>query len=153
MIRLPPDFLDLLTALNAADAKYLLVGGHAVGFHGVPRATKDIDVWIEASDDNAARVMAALHAFGAPLGGLAERDLARPGYGFRMGAPPFRIEILTEISGVAFTDAWPRRERAEVGGVPLYVIGLADLLDNKRAAARQRDLADVEALARQKGQT
>jgi hypothetical protein len=149
MIRLPPDFLDLLTALNAADAKYLLVGGHAVGFHGVPRATKDIDVWVEASEENASRVMTALRAFGAPLGTLTEHDLARPGQGFRMGAPPFRIEILTEVSGVAFGDAWPRRERAEVDGVPLHVIGRADLLENKRAAARTRDLADVEALERQ----
>jgi hypothetical protein len=152
MIRLPPDFLDLLTALNAAEAKYMLVGGHAVGFHGVPRATKDIDIWIEASPENAARVLAALRAFGAPLGDLTVDDLARPGQGFRMGAPPFRIEILTEISGVAFADAWPRRERAEVDGVALHVIGLADLLDNKRAAARKRDLADVDALGRQRKQ-
>jgi hypothetical protein len=150
MIRLPPDFLDLLTALNAAEARYLLVGGHAVGFHGVPRATKDVDIWIDASEENAARVMSALRAFGAPLGDLVERDLAGPGRGFRMGAPPFRIEILTEISGVAFVDAWPRRELAEVERIPLSVIGRADLLANKRAAARTRDLADVEALERQK---
>jgi hypothetical protein len=150
MIRLPPDFLDLLTALNAAEARYLLVGGHAVGFHGVPRATKDVDVWIEASDDNAGRVMAALRAFGAPLAGLAEPDLAQPGQGFRMGEPPFRIEILTEISGVAFADAWPRREQASVDGVRLSVIGRTDLLANKRAAGRTRDLADVEALERKK---
>jgi hypothetical protein len=149
MIRLPPDFLDLLTALNAAEARYLLVGGHAVAFHGVPRATKDIDVWIEASDENAARVMVALRAFGAPLGDLAEGDLARPGRGFRMGEPPFRIEVLTEISGVAFQDAWPRREQTAIDGIPLQVIGRADLLDNKRAAGRNRDLADVEALGRQ----
>jgi hypothetical protein len=149
MIRLPPDFLDLLIALNAADAKYLLVGGHAVGFHGVPRATKDIDVWVEASPENASRVLAALRAFGAPLDGLTEQDLAQPGQGFRMGAPPFRIEILTEISGVAFGDAWPRREQTQVDGVTLSVIGLDDLLDNKRAAARLRDLADVEALERE----
>ena len=134
MIRLPPDFLDLLTALNAADAKYLLVGGHAVGFHGVPRATKDIDVWVEASADNAARVLAALRSFGAPLGELSERDFASPGQGFRMGSPPFRIEILTQVSGIAFADAWPRRERTEVDGIPLSVIGRSDLLANKRAA-------------------
>jgi|ERR1700722_19542750 hypothetical protein len=150
MIRLPPDFLDLLTALNATEARYLLVGGYAVGFHGVPRATKDVDVWIEASDDNAGRVMAALRTFGAPLAGLAERDLARPGLGFRMGEPPFRIEILTEISGVAFAAAWPRREQASVDGVRLSVIGRADLIANKRAAGRTRDLADVEALERKK---
>lgn len=146
MHQLPPDFLDLLTALNAAEARYLLVGGHAVGFYGVPRATKDVDVWIEASADNAARVMSALRAFGAPTGGLAVEDLARPGQGFRMGTPPFRIEILTEISGVSFVEAWPRREDCDVQGVRLHVIGRADLLTNKRAAGRKRDLADVEAL-------
>jgi hypothetical protein len=150
MIRLPPDFLDLLTALNAADARYMLVGGHAVGFHGVPRATKDIDVWIEATPENASRVMAALRAFGAPLAGLSDADFSRPGRGFRMGAPPFRIEILTEISGVAFGDAWPRRVAAQVEGVDLPVISREDLVANKRAAARARDLADVEALERQK---
>jgi hypothetical protein len=149
MMRLPPDFLDLLTALNAADARYLLVGGHAVGFYGLPRATKDIDLWVEPTPDNAARVITALRAFGAPLGGLSEHDLAAPGQGFRMGTPPFRIEILTEISGVAFAVAWPRRERAQVDGIPLPVIGRSDLLDNKRAAGRKRDLADVEALERQ----
>jgi hypothetical protein len=153
MIRLPPDFLDLLTALNDADARYLLVGGHAVGFHGVARATKDIDLWIEATPENAARVMAALRAFGAPLAGLAEGDLARPGQGFRMGAPPFRIEILTEVSGLGFADAWPRRVRADAGGVALWVVGLGDLLRNKRAAGRARDLADVEALEQQHGGT
>jgi hypothetical protein len=149
MIRLPPDFLDLLTALNAADARYMLVGGHAVGFHGVPRATKDIDVWVEATRENAAHVMTALRAFGAPLGDLSEADFSRPGRGFRMGAPPFRIEVLTEISGVAFGEAWPRRVMTEVEGIQLSVIGREDLLANKRAAARSRDLADVDALERQ----
>jgi hypothetical protein len=151
MNRLPPDFLDLLTGLNAAEAKYLLVGGHAVAFHGLPRATKDIDVWIEASPENAGRVMAALRAFGAPLAGLSERDLAQPGQGFRMGTPPFRIEILTEISGVSFGDAWPRREQREIEGVRLFLIAREDLLANKRAAGRTRDLADVEALERKTG--
>jgi hypothetical protein len=151
MIRLPPDFLDLLTALSAADARCLLVGGHAVGFHGVPRATKDIDLWIEASPDNAARVLTALRAFGAPLAGLTEADLSTAGQGFRMGAPPFRIELLTEVSGVSFADAWPRRVRTVVEGVPLSVISLADLLDNKRAAARPQDIADVDALERRGG--
>src|SRR5580698_4632171 len=100
--RFSADFLDLLTALNDAEAKYLLVGGHAVGFHGRPRATKDFDLWLEASADNAQRVLSALRGFGAPLGDLTESDLAVPGSGFRMGTPPFRIELLTEISGGTF---------------------------------------------------
>jgi hypothetical protein len=149
MGRWSADFLDLLTALNAADARYLLVGGHAVGLFGRPRATKDFDLWVEASRDNAARVMRALRDFGAPLGALEEADLASPGTGFRMGSPPYRIELLTTISGVEFADAWARRETYELDGIPCRVIGRADLIANKRAAGRAQDIADVEALEKQ----
>ncbi len=148
MARFSRDFLDLLTALNDADAKYLLVGGHAVAFYGHPRATKDFDIWVEASAENAARVVAALRAFGAPLGDLGEADFASPGAGFRMGSPPFRIEILTEISGVVFGDAWRRREEREIDGVVCLLIARDDLLRNKRAAGRPQDLADVDSLER-----
>lgn len=147
--RWSPDFLDLLTALNAADARYLLVGAHAVMFHGRPRATKDFDLWVEASPDNAARIMSALRAFGAPLVTISEDDFARPGKGFRMGSPPFRIELLTEISGVEFADAWSRRETVTVDGVTCFVISRQDLVANKRAAGRPQDLADVDVLERQ----
>ncbi len=146
--RWSPDFLDLLTALNDADARFLLVGGHAVGLHGLPRATKDFDLWIEASPDNAARVLRALRAFGAPLAGLSERDLATPGNGFRMGSPPFRIELLTTVSGLAFDEVWPRREVHDLDGVRCPVLARADLVVNKRAAGRPQDLADVDALER-----
>lgn len=94
------DFLDLLTALSAAEARFLVVGGYAVGVLGRPRATKDLDVWIEASADNAKKAMQALRDFGAPLGDLTERDLEAPGTGFKMGEPPSRIDILTQIEGV-----------------------------------------------------
>ena len=150
MSRWNADFLDLLTALNAADARYLLVGGHAVGLFALPRATKDFDLWVEASRDNAQRVIAALRAFGAPMGPLTSDDLASPGNGFRMGDPPYRIEILTMISGVEFADAWPRRARYELDGVSCYVIALDDLIANKRAAGRPQDVADVRALERAK---
>jgi hypothetical protein len=143
-----PDFLDLLTALSVADARFLVVGGYAVGVHGRPRATKDLDVWIEASADNARKVMQALREFGAPIGDLAERDLEMPGTGFKMGEPPARIDILTEIEGVRFEDAWPRRLETSFGPVRCAVIGRTDLLTNKRAAGRPQDLADVAALER-----
>lgn len=154
--RFPPDFLDLLIELNRADVKYLLVGGHAVAYYGRPRATQDFDLWIEASPDNARRVLAALTAFGAPLGSLTRADLESPGQGFRMGSPPFRVEILTEISGVAFADAWPKRESCTVelspeGPITFGVIGRDDLIRNKRAAGRPQDLADVDVLERQEG--
>jgi hypothetical protein len=142
------DFLDLLTALSAAEARFLVVGGYAVGVHGRPRATKDLDVWIEASADNARRVMQALRDFGAPLGDLAESDLEAPGTGFKMGEPPSRVDILTQIEGVRFEDAWPRRLETSFGSVRCAVIGRADLLANKRSAAGPQDLADVAALER-----
>jgi hypothetical protein len=142
------DFLDLLSALSAAEARFLVVGGYAVGVHGRPRATKDLDVWVEASEENASKVIAALRAFGAPLGDLTERDLATPGTGFKMGEPPARIDILTQIEGVRFEQAWPRRIEASFGPVRCPVIGRDDLLANKRAAARAQDLADVAALER-----
>jgi hypothetical protein len=142
------DFLDLLTALSAADARFLVVGGYAVGVHGRPRATKDLDVWIEASAVNAQRVLQALRDFGAPLGGLVARDLEVPGIGFKMGEPPSRIDILTQIEGVRFEDAWPRRLETSFGSVRCSVIGRDDLLTNKRAAGRPQDLADVAALER-----
>src|SRR5579872_4113494 len=140
------DFLDLLTALNAAEARFLVVGGYAVGVHGRPRATKDLDVWIEASPDNARRVMQALRDFGAPLGDLADKDLETLGTGFKMGEPPSRVDILTQIEGVRFEDAWPRRIETSFAAVRCAVIGRADLLANKRAAGRPQDLADVAAL-------
>lgn len=151
-VRWSPDFLDLLTALNVADARYMLVGGHAVGLFGRPRATKDFDLWIEASPENARRVMQALREFGAPLGDLVDADLSVGGNGFRMGTPPFRIELLTDISGVSFADAWPRRETHDLDGTRCHVISREDLLANKRAAGRPQDLADVDILERQRGQ-
>jgi hypothetical protein len=143
------DFLELLSALRDAEARFLVVGAYAVGIHGRPRATKDLDVWIEASADNAARVLRALHQFGAPLGDLVASDLERVGTGFKMGIPPRRIDILTQIEGISFADAWPNRIDAEFGeGVRCPVIGLADIITNKRAAGRPQDLADVAMLER-----
>jgi len=143
------DFLDLLSALVAAKARFLVVGAYAVGVHGHPRATKDLDVWIEASPDNATRVLRALRDFGAPLTGLKETDLATPGTGFKMGVPPRRIDILTQIDGVAFETAWPRRIDATFAdGIQCGAIGLDDLIANKRASGRPQDLADASALER-----
>jgi hypothetical protein len=143
------DFLELLAALNAAEARFLVVGAYAVGVHGRPRATKDLDIWIEASPANAVRVLAALRQFGAPLGDLTEADFASPGTGFKMGAPPRRIDILTKISDVEFEAAWPRRMEADFGpDVRCGVIGIDDLITNKKAAGRPQDLADVDGLER-----
>ena len=145
------DFLDLLSALNVAEARFLVVGAYAVGVHGHPRATKDLDVWVEATAENAPKLMRALREFGAPLGDLTESDLASVGKGFKMGEPPRRIDVLTQIEGMTFERAWPRRSEALFGDVRCAVIGLDDLLANKRAAGRPQDLADVAALERLQG--
>lgn len=142
------DFRDLLSALNDAEARFLIVGAYAVAVHGRPRATGDLDVWVAATPANARRVMSALTAFGAPLADLSEAELATPGVGLHIGVPPRRIDILTTVSGLSFEDAWPHRIHASLAGLRCPVIGLDDLIANKRAAARPQDLADVDALTR-----
>jgi hypothetical protein len=142
-----PDFVDLLRSLLAADVRFMVVGAYAVGVHGRPRATKDLDVWVEPSAENAPRVIRALVDFGAPLMGLTEQDLREPGLGLQIGMEPLRIDILTKVSGLAFAEAWATHIEAEFAdGVRCPVIGLDALVINKRASARPQDLADVAAL-------
>lgn len=141
-----PDLIDLLESFVAAEVRFLVVGGYAVGFHGHVRATKDLDVWIAADEENAPKVMKALLAFGAPLAGASERDFSTPGIGLRFGMPPLRIEVLTCIDGVTFEDAWPSRKMGMFGSVLVPVIGIDALLTNKQAAGRPQDVADIAAL-------
>jgi hypothetical protein len=142
-----PDFLDLLRSLLGADARFMVVGAYAVGVHGRPRATKDLDVWVEPSAENAPKVIAALVAFGAPLMGLTATDLETPGVGLQVGMEPLRIDVLTKVSGPTFAEAWATRIEAQFSDdVRCPVIGLDALLENKRAAGRPQDLADVAAL-------
>lgn len=143
-----PDFSDLFAALNAVGAKYLVIGAHAVAFHAEPRFTKDLDVWIEPNPGNAAQVFAALEAFGAPLGGVSEADFASPGITFQIGVAPNRIDIVTEIDGVGFAEAWPARAISRYGEQPIAIIGREELLRNKLAAGRPQDLLDIELLRR-----
>ena len=140
------DLVDLLRAFTAHDVRFLLVGAYALGVHGRPRATGDLDVWIEASPANADRVMQALAAFGAPLAEVSAADFARPGIVFQMGLPPARIDVLTEITGVSFAEAWTDRVRAPFGPVVVDVIGREAFIKNKRATGRAKDLGDVESL-------
>jgi hypothetical protein len=141
-----PDFVDLLRALSATEARFLVVGAYAVSLHARPRATGDIDVWIDATPDNASRVFRALGAFGAPLADLSESDLATPGIVFQIGVPPRRIDILTSLTGVTFAEAWPDRVLVDIEGIACPFIGRDALLRNKRALGRPRDLADLELL-------
>jgi len=140
------DFVEMLSALSAAGAEYLIVGAHALAAHGLPRATGDLDIWVRPEPDNAARVIAALRSFGAPLFDLSEADLTRPDTVFQIGVVPSRIDILTAISGVAFNDAWPRRLIIAIEGQALPFLSREDLERNKRASGRPKDLADLAAL-------
>lgn len=138
------DFTALLSAFNAHGVDHIVVGAHALAAHGHVRATKDLDVWVRPSTENAQRVYAALAAFGAPLDDLVPQDLAEPGLIFQIGVPPVRIDILTEIAGLQFEEAWRDRVPTRFDHEPTSVLSLAHLLANKRAAGRLQDLADAE---------
>lgn len=139
------EFADLLQALLDADARFLVVGAHAMGAHGVTRATGDLDVLVQASPDNAPRVWAALRAFGAPVAahGLSIHDFERPGIVYQVGSPPRRIDLLTIIDGVSFAEAWEGRTSVRIGALDLPVLGLEALRRTKAAAARPKDLLDL----------
>lgn len=142
------DFRDLLTALVDAKVRFLIVGAHALAAHGVPRVTGDLDVWVEPTAGNARRVWNALGAFGAPLESLRirEADFATPGIVAQFGLPPYRIDVLTTISGVEFADAWSAHVAGEMWGVPVAFLGRDDFIRNKRASGRRKDLDDIAAL-------
>lgn len=142
---LPDDFSAFLRLLNAYRVDYLVVGGYAVGFHGYPRATADLDVWVDMSPDNAVRVVDAVRAFGFDLPSLTPELFTRPTTIVRFGLPPFRIEIMTTIDGVDFETCRTNAVTIDAG-TPLPVISLDDLKRNKRAAGRHKDLADLDAL-------
>jgi hypothetical protein len=141
-----PDFKDLFAALNAAGARFLLVGGYALAHHGHPRFTRDLDVWVEPAPDNSRRVFAALEAFGAPLHELRREDLEREGLIFQIGVAPNRIDVITAIDGVAFGEAWEARDETSYGGESVPVLGRSHLMANKRATGRPQDLVDLEEL-------
>lgn len=132
--------------MNAAGADYLIIGAHALAVHGFIRGTKDLDVWIRPSAENAPRVHRALVSFGAPAGDVSVEDFARPGIVYQIGVPPVRIDITTSIDGVTFDEAWPVRVTASFEGQPVAVLSRAHLIRNKRATGRPQDLVDVQRL-------
>ena len=140
------DFKEFLRLLNANRVDYLLVGGYAVGLHGYPRATVDLDVWVRPTPVNAESVLQSLREFGFDAPVLESRLFIDPRSIVRFGVPPFRIEVMTSIDGVEFDACRARAVEFDVEGVPVPVISLADLKINKRAAGRHKDLADLENL-------
>ena len=133
----------MLSALNDAGAEYLVVGAYALATYGPARATGDIDIWVRPTKDNADRVWRAIERFGAPRRNLQPEDLHTPDVVFQIGVPPNRIDILTSISGVEFAEAWQHRSQTIVDGLPVSVLGRGQLLKNKRATGRPKDLADA----------
>ena len=144
------DFRDLLVLFADVGVEFVIVGAYALAFHGTPRASGDIDLFVRASPANAQRVFAALARFGAPLesAGVTAADFGQPGAVYQIGLPPRRIDVLTEISGVTFDEAWQSRVTVEVDGREVGFIGRATLLKNKEAAGRPQDVADAARLRR-----
>lgn len=141
------DFKELLSAFNAHHVKYLIVGGYAVSFHAQPRVTKDLDLFIKSDPANANATYAALASFGAPLDSITVDDLANPAKFIRFGHPPIAVDILSNVDGVNFDEAWDRRIEGMIdpeSGLTAFFISKPDLIASKIAAGRLRDLADVQ---------
>lgn len=145
-IELPSDFQDFLKLLNAHGVEYLVIGGYAVIYHGYPRATQDLDIWIAIHPENAERVISVLEEFGFGSAELTPEMFLKDSTIVRMGLPPIRIEITTRISGVDFQSSFQERIVEELDGIPVNIINLKDLLVNKKASGRYKDLNDVENL-------
>ena len=140
------DFREFIQSLNASGVRYLVVGGYAVAFHGHPRYTKDMDIWIDRTPDNADRVIDALGQFGFGSLGLKRDDFLVPDQIIQLGHPPTRIDISTSLSGVEFKDCYSARVATEIESVKIDFIDLENLRKNKQASGRHQDLADLENL-------
>lgn len=145
-IELHPDFKEFLKYLNSQKVEYLLVGGYAVGYHGYPRATGDMDVWIAVNDENAEKAATALHEFGMPQTEATKELFLQKDKIIRMGVPPVRIEVITGASGVDFSDCYSRRQSVDIDNIPVNIISLNDLKINKKASGRFKDLEDLKHL-------
>lgn len=146
VIELPPDFREFLKLLNDHNVEYLLVGGFAVGFHGYPRATSDIDIWVGRSPENAKRVVAAIREFGFDTPNLTPELFLEERKIVRMGHPPVRIEVMNSIDGVVFDQCRENLIETDFDGISVPVISLPDLKVNKKASGRPKDMDDLEHL-------
>lgn len=142
------DWIELLSTFNARGVEFIIVGAHALAAHGHVRATKDLDIWVRPSMENAVRTRAALAEFGAPVADLTVEELAAPGLILQIGVPPFRVDILTSIDAVDFDAAWTAHLATELDGVKVAVLSRRDLMRNKSSAGRPQDKADVHWLER-----
>lgn len=147
-MELQKDLKEFVALLNATNVKYLVVGGYAVAFHGYPRYTGDIDVFVEVTADNAGKLAEVLREFGFAGDATVAEFLSDPRRIIRMGNSPYRIEVLGTVDGVSFEEAWAARIETVVDGISIYIISKPLLLKNKKAAGRPKDLIDVDHLAR-----
>lgn len=143
---LNPDFKDILSTFIEAKVEFLVVGGYAMAAHQLPRATKDLDLWVRPERNNAQRVLQALDAFGVPRHGLTEADLEKEGTIYQVGVPPNRVDVITVVEGVQFETAWNSRDHVEIEGLRIPVISRRHLILNKRTVARPQDLLDADLL-------
>jgi len=146
MIHLPPDFKEFLKLLNAHKVEYLLIGGYAVGYHGYPRATADMDIWIAMHPANAEKTVTVLKEFGFEPPELSPELFLKEWQIIRLGVPPVRIELATTVSGVNFNECYAKRVQGVIDGVNVNLISINHLKINKKAAGRHQDLADLENL-------
>lgn len=143
---LPEEFKEFLKLLIERKVEYLLIGGYAVGYHGYPRTTADMDIWVAISPVNAAKLVEVFHCFGMLDSSITEELFQEPGKIIRMGLPPMRIEVLTEISGVSFDECYTARITSEIDGQSVNLISKKHLKINKKASGRHKDLDDIENL-------
>ena len=140
------DYKDMLLALSEEKVRFLLVGAYALAAHGYPRATMDIDIWVMPSPQNADALLRALCRFGAPLHNVTKEDLQKDGTVFQIGVAPRRIDIITAVSGLQFEETYGRSMPVKIEGIEVHIPSIDDLIRNKRASGRTKDLADAEAL-------
>ena len=148
MERVEKDYEELLRLFNKHKVKYCLVGAFAVAFYSIPRYTKDMDIFIEATLENGKRIVRALHDFGFSSLKLSEKDFSEKGKTIQLGYEPIRIDLVTSIDGCDFARVWKYKKRGRYGEQPVFFIGFDDLVKNKKASARKQDLTDLENLNR-----
>ena len=141
-----PDFRDLLELFNKHQVEFLLVGGYALAFHGAPRYTGDMDIFVHISSQNATRIMAALKDFGFESVGLTADDFQKDNMVVQLGVPPVRVDIVMSLTGISWEEAYSNRVQGKYGDVSVFYIGRDQFISNKRATGRRKDLADLEAL-------
>lgn len=144
------DFIDFIELLNQHQVEYMIVGAHALAYHGRPRHTGDLDIWIKPSIENAAKIITVLHDFGFGSVGLQEQDFLRENYVTQLGYPPLRIDILNSISGVEFDEAYANKVEGDVEDLRINFINIPEFIRNKEASGRAKDLSDIAALNRKK---